>query len=193
MDPLASAGIFATIVGLLCNFKTERSGGNLDNFIEWLREKHHEDVVVAIQRDARLVASLSSILTTNHTELMDRVGRLDEALCAVAAHVGQFSSLARAVRPELGLSEQAVSIVSQLVESEADAIWEMKVYSGGADEYLLMGGVGQRNVQYDEPRFIDDDLNALCDIGFLRLEIGSKGTRKFGVTRAAAAFIKALR
>lgn len=44
MDPLSLAGSFATLVGLLANFKAERSGAELSDFMSWLRESHHEEI-----------------------------------------------------------------------------------------------------------------------------------------------------
>lgn len=193
MDPLTAAGAFATLIGLVCNFKAERSSGSLDAFIVWLQEKHHDDVAAAIQRDANLVESLRALFATNHAELMDRIGRLDEAMSAVAAHVGTFSSVARSLRPNLALSDQAVSILRQLVEAQAKEIWEMKKFTGEPDEYLLMGGIGNGPLKYDEPLFIDDDFQTLCALGLLQPKVSLKGDRFFGVTRAAVAFVAAQR
>lgn len=193
MDPLTAAGAFATLVGLVCNFKAERSSGSLDAFIVWLQEKHHEDIAVAIQRDANLLESLRALFATNHAELIERIGRLDEAMSAVAAHVGTFSSVARSLRPSLELSDQAVSMLRQLVDSQAKEIWEMKKNTGEPDEYLLMGGVGKGPVKYDEPLFIDDDFRTLCALGLLQAKVSPNGTRMFGLTRAAVAFVAAQR
>lgn len=191
MDPVTGAGLFATVVGLMCSFKAERAGGDLAAFMSWLKEKHHEDVEAAIQRNAQLLGALSSLLSTNHEALMNRIARLDAAMCAVASHVGEFSQLARAIRPSLDLSDQAVSILRQLVNSQAKEIWERKRHTGDPDEYILMGVVGGQTIEYDEPRFIEDDFRTLCALGLLQARMGGKGTRIFGVTRAAVAFVEA--
>lgn len=44
MEPLITAGAFATIIGLICNFKNERrsvSENEYDDFVGWLNEKQH--------------------------------------------------------------------------------------------------------------------------------------------------------
>lgn len=44
MDLTSGAGAFATIIGLLFNFKSQRSSGNRDDFILWLKQKQHDDI-----------------------------------------------------------------------------------------------------------------------------------------------------
>ncbi|WP_227817675.1 hypothetical protein [Nitrogeniibacter aestuarii] len=87
------------------------------------------------------------------------------------------------------LSKQAVSILKQLVESGAEYFMEYKVYTGKPDEYPLIGGLGGR-IKYDDRRFIKDDLESLLSAGLVRLEFGSKGSKKYFVTRAAAEFLQ---
>ena len=60
------------------------------------------------------------------------------------------------------------------------------------DEYYLMDG-GSGTITYNEPRFIDDDLDTLVYVGLLTLKTSPKGTRSFYVTRAAAAFVSELK
>ena len=62
--------------------------------------------------------------------------------------------------------------------------------SGEPDEYQLMNGANGK-IKYDEPRFMEDDLNTLVRHGFLNLEIASRGSRRFLVTREAVRFIHA--
>jgi hypothetical protein len=183
MDPLTAATSFATIVGLLSNFKSERSGNQLSDFIEWLKEKRHEDVALSIERNQSLAVQLKSILALNHQELVDRLDSLDSVLASVASHVETFSSLATSVRPSVALSSQSISIIKQFVASGANEMWERKVLGPSGTSYHFIGGSGA--LQIDEPRFVEDDLNTLVEFGILRLDYGSKGTRKFIITRQA--------
>lgn len=183
MDPLTAATSFATIIGLLSNFKSERSGNQLSDFIDWLKEKRHEDVALSIERNQTLAIQLKSILSLNHQELVQRLDSLDTVLASVAAHVETFSSLATSVRPNGVLSDQAISIVKQFAASGANECWERKYLGPEGTSYHFIGGSGE--LQIDEPRFVEDDLNTLVELGILRLDFGSKGTRKFIITRQA--------
>jgi hypothetical protein len=188
VDPFTGAGAFATIIGLLCNFKAERSGKDVNSFIEWLEEKHHEDTARAIECNAALSLQLSSMLGSNHDKLMERLERLDQLLSSIAGQTQEFSGLVSAIHPNSILSDQAVSILRQLVSSGAKFFMEHKVMTGGPDEYILMDG-GNGHIKYDEPQFIEDDLQKLISSNLLQLEHGSKGSRKFIITRAASKLI----
>lgn len=183
MEPLTAATSFATIVGLLSNFKNERSGTQLSDFIEWLKDKRHEDVAFNIEQNQTLSIQIKSILSVNHQELVERLNSLDEVLASVASHIHTFSSLAIAIKPGIALSDQAISIVKQFVESGANECWEQKFFGPEGASYQFIGGDGSLNIS--EPRFIEDDLNTLVELGILRLDYGSKGTRKFIITRQA--------
>ena len=190
MDPLSAATSFATIVGLLSNFKAERSGTQLSDFIEWLKEKRHEDVALDIERNQSLSIQLKSILALNHQQLVDRLDSLDRILASVAAHVETFSSLAISVRPSSVLSNQAIAIVKQLAKSSASEFWEHRTLGRDGPTYHLIGAA--ETLEIKEPRFIEDDLSTLVELGILRLDFGSKGTRKFLITRQAVALANSL-
>lgn len=191
MDPLSAAGAFATIVGLLSNFKVERSGTDLAEFTTWLKERHHEDVVLAIERNSVLANEISNVLTINHAVLVERLLQIDSQISQIALQFEGFGGLVNALNPKAALSEQAISILRQLVESGAECFMEAKDFTGAPDEYLLIGGAGGA-INYDDQRFIKDDLESLVSAGIVRLDFGSKGSRKFLVTRAAAEFITKL-
>ena len=189
MDTLAAAGAFATIVGLLCNFKAERSGNRLDEFLSWLEEKRHEDIAATVRNNQELTEQLSSILAIKHSELVEKLNRLDRLLSSIAGRVEDFSGLAKSIHRESMLSEQAISILKQLVNSGATMFMEMKNHRGDPDEYILVKrGAGQ--IEYHEPQFIEDDLQVLVTSGLLHLSYGEKGTRRFQVTRAASYLAK---
>lgn len=190
MDLLTSATTFATIVGLLSNFKSERSGGELSDFIAWLKQKNHEDVASNIASNKSLVSELSQILATNHDELCEKLSALNDIIAGIASNISLFSALASSTNPESIISDQAVSIIRQLVESGAKEFLEIKVKTGDPDTYTLMGVPGE--IKYNEPRFMEDDLNTLVALGLLRLEFGSRGSRRFQVTRNAVNFVSVL-
>ena len=55
MEPILAATTFATIVGLLCNFKSEHSSSDLSEFIDWLKEKDHTDIATSIEHNQLLL------------------------------------------------------------------------------------------------------------------------------------------
>lgn len=189
MDPLTAAGTFATIAGLLSNFKAERSGTELTEFTKWLKEKHHEGVASAIERNSLLSNELSNILATNHTDIVERLAQLDTRIAQLTCQFDGFGGLESALNPKAELSEQAISILRQLVDSGAEYFMEHKRFTGEPDEYQLIGGTGG-NITYADRRFIKDDLNSLLSANLVRLGFANKGSKKFFVTRAAVEFFR---
>lgn len=187
MDPMTAAASFATIVGLLSNYKSERSGTQLSEFIEWLKEKCHEDVAQSIERNQMLGLQLESVLAVNHQELLERLDTLDRILASVSLHVEIFSPLAGTMRPDSVLSEQAHSIIKQFSDSGSEECWEQKTINSTRYYFIRnRDGTGSGGVlEISEPRFIEDDLNTLLELGIIRVDYGSKGTRKFIITRQA--------
>jgi len=189
MDPLALSGAFATIVGLLANFKAERSGSDLSDFMLWLREQHQEQIAQAISQNKALSAELSALLATKHDELVARISAMNDQISRVASQIDGFSGLVKLFRPAPALSHQAVSVLKQIVESGAKFVMEHKLSTGKPTEFIFIdGAVGE--VQYDEPQFINEDFEALVAMGLLRLEFASKGSRKFISTRTGVEYVK---
>ena len=189
MDPLTAAGTFATIVGLLSNFKAEQSGTELTEFTKWLKERHYEEVATAIERSSTLSKELSKILATNHTDLVERLSQLDSRIAQLASQFEGFGGLVNALNSKAVLSDQAISILKQLVESGAEYFMEHKMFTGEPDEYQLIGGTDGK-ITYADRRLIKDDLESLVSADLVRLEFASKGSKKFFVTRAAVEFFR---
>lgn len=183
MDPFTLAGTFATLVGLLSNFKAERSSAELDEFIEWLREQHQDGLAQSISQNERVQAVLSGILATNHDELVARLRTITDQLSEVAKRVEGFDQLTTLVSVSPGLSSQAKSILRQMAKSTAKFVMEHKMLSG--TEYLLMDG-GTGEIQAQEPQFLSEDFEALVESGHLRVEYTSKGTPRYYLTRVGA-------
>jgi hypothetical protein len=157
VDPLLLAGTFATIVGLLSNFKAERSGAQLSDFIDWLREQHQDSLAQEISHNGKLQAVLSSILSTNHDELVCRLKTITDQLAEIAVRVEGFSQLSSLFASGLPLSPQAKSILVQMAESKARFVIEHKMQSG--TEYLLMDG-GSGQIQATESHFLSEDFES---------------------------------
>jgi hypothetical protein len=108
--------------------------------------------------------------------LMKLLGRVDE-----------FKGLAVAVAPNAQLSDQAVSILRQFVES-GDSELIYKSHDGG--KYYFCTDEGNP-MTVTEPSFISDDLRQLLALGLLNINDRSDATR-YEITRSAARFIAAI-
>lgn len=187
MDPLALSGAFATIVGLLANFRGERSSADLSEFISWLRERHHEQVADAIAQNRALSGELSSLLAKNHQELTSQLTALHEQMTNVALQVEGFAGLASVFLSVPQLSAQAKSVIKQIVQSGARSVMEHELHTGDPTEFIFIGSVAGK-VHYAEPAFINEDLDALVSANLLRVAHTSDGKRTFSPTRAGVEY-----
>ncbi|EIK0775228.1 hypothetical protein R7P74_24360 [Vibrio sp. 2033] len=185
-------GSLATIVGLICNFKSERRASSDDEykeFVEWLDTKRHKSVISEIESNHLLSLSIKSLLNQNHEVVIEKLSGLDSSLIQLASQIDGLKEVANAIDPNTELSDQAISIIKQFTKSEGSVFLEMKMLGGAL--YQIMDGNGGM-LDYDEPRFLDDDLNQLCNLGFLRLDFNRKNERLFRITRATIRYVEQL-
>lgn len=194
MEPLSIATTFATIVSLLATYKSERRTSkqvDYQDFLDWLAQNNNDKAIALLDENREISHSIKETLN-NHSELLDhQLAKLNDAIGIIANKMECFANIVEAVDFKSALSNQAYSIVSQLVESKATYFLEIKIMTrGGGDQYIMVGGGKQETIDYNEPQFIEDDLLSLVEKGFLRLDYGPKGSRMFYVTRAAVALVK---
>jgi len=181
VDPLTLAGSFATVVGLLANFKAERTGVSIDDFMAWVREHHQDAVATSIEQNEKLKQALTVLLSINHQELVSRLHTITTQLNEIASNVEGFGDVARAMGGASPLSEQARQVLRQIAASPAKFVMQHKTMNG--THYLLVDG-DQGEIQASEPRFLEEDFDALVSANFLRVEFTSKGASKYFITRA---------
>lgn len=187
MDPLALSGAFATLVGLLANFKAERSGAALSDFMDWLKDQHQDQIVARIAADRKLTQELEVVLAIKHEDLILKLGSLTEQVSAVASRIDGFAGLASHFTPSSVLSDQAHSILGQLVKSQADYAQECEM--DDRTLYLFVGGAGGE-LAITEPMFLNEDIHALQLAGLLRGEHTPNGANKLVPSRLGYEYIQ---
>jgi len=109
-------------------------------------------------------------------------------LATLLNRVESVSGIANLLQPNFGLSDQAVSILGQLVRSKAKEFGLIKTMSK-INLTLIPGGW----MKVDEERFIEDDLKTLVDLNLLSVRYGSQsGSPFYGITRNALKLIEAI-
>ena len=179
------AGGLAAIVGLVSNFKTEHASGTWPEFATWLRERHREDIAQAIESNAVLLVELQKLLSGNHDQLMQELQQVKAKLDTVLAASPLLSGVQLAISPKPGgeLSEQAISVVKQLLVKPEAYMLEHRTYSSNEPPYVLIAS-GPK-LQVSEAHHLQEDLDALHAAGLVQFEFTSKGSRKYSATRAA--------
>ncbi|MCJ8293256.1 MAG: hypothetical protein MJK15_02510 [Colwellia sp.] len=184
MEAFTAATTFATIVGLLSNFKSERKSSSDDEykeFVSWLDEKRHKSLLDEITSNHLLGLGIKSLLNQNHEVVLQKLSALDETLLVLSSSIGGFKEISNALAPNIELSEQALSIIDQLNSTGGSSFLESKTFDGTS--FLFMDTQGSLEIK--ESRFIEDDLTQLVNLELLLLDFSSKGNRIFRITRLA--------
>lgn len=184
MEALTAATTFASIVGLLSNFKSERKASSDDEykeFVDWLNEKRHKNLLEEITSNHLLGLGIKSLLNQNHEVVLQKLVNLDETLLILSSSISGFKEISNALAPNVELSEQALSIISQLNSTGGSSFIENKGY--GLPSFIFMDTQG--SIEITEQRFIEDDLAQLVNLDLLLLDYNSQGNRVFRITRLA--------
>jgi hypothetical protein len=186
MDPLTVATSFATIVSLIGMYRTEKSGRDAESyedFLAWLRTHRHDQIVEMLSDNQQIGKSTRGLIEAQHDEVKQSLEAINEVVCNIAAQIQATAPLASAMAIESSVSDQAVGILAQLNGHDASTFLESCTLSG--TNYLLLNG-DRGELKVEDERFIEDDLNTLCEYGLLRFDINSQGCRIFHLTRNGA-------
>lgn len=181
------------IVGLLATFYSiKNDNAGLDEFKEWLIETNNEYAIKIIENHHQLQDGLSVMMNANHDENMAQLYQLTDLIGDIANKIESSAKLGSSYKTNPELSEQAISVLRQFVESGSSTIYHMKLNSGrGLPHQYTLNGTGE-NIQYDEPKFIEEDIESLVSKELITKTLGSKGGKTYNITRRAVAFIKTL-
>lgn len=183
------ASAFATIIGLLCNFRSEQHANEeqtTKEFEAWLREKNHSEVLDYILENHKILFGLEKLLSKDSGSINKILSSLNDNMIMFSSKIDGLNDISSAINPALSLSDQSISILKQLYDSGADSFLEHVNMRFGSSYHLINGG----QINYAEPRFIGDDLSTLVELGLLNLKTSSKGTRNFLFTRKANQLIE---
>ncbi|MFX0141150.1 MAG: hypothetical protein ACFFDN_46355 [Candidatus Hodarchaeota archaeon] len=190
MEPITYAGAFSTIVGLICNFRSERKSEkqlDLKDFLNWLSDKHDE-IKNLIEDNINISSGIESILKEERLVFIEKLTKIDNALASISCASGLFGKLATAVKPNSGISDQAINIIRQLHNYHASGLIKLSEEVGKKAIYMKEGGP----IEIDDPRFLYDDLHILVEHDLLRLIVHEGGKQEFKITRNAIRFLETI-
>lgn len=193
MEPTLTT--ISSLTGLLATYLQERESkrtanerATLEEYKEWLRRAEHSEAVTLLQENRDIATAVQGLLSGSHDELLARFDRLESNLVTVLSSIPDWSAVTRALFPNGGLSEQAIDFLRWFDGSRSDKVIEVK---SGAGTLFIHEGRGEKFVP-KEPRFINDDLEMLVQLGFVIPGFTSTGSPKFSITRSGVAFIQQL-
>ena len=190
MDPLTLAFSFSTIVGLICNYRGEKNrqeDENYSDFLLWLSESNHDEIKKLIKGNTEISQGIEKLLLENRDMFLEKLEAIEEITLKISSQIPGFDSLAKAINQNLEISEQAISIISQLNKTGFS-----KMLEAGFDQGTSLIVFGNNlHLTIEEPRFLDDDLNTLVNFGLLLKDYNSSGSAIYSLSRNAVKFIAA--
>ncbi len=190
MDPLSLASSFATIVGLIGQFRGERAGKtqpSLKDFQQWLEESHQNDIKSLLDQHSKMVEGIKIMLSEDRDIFLDKIQSINNALIAYSSHINGFSQIAEAIYPNFGLSDQAISILKQFEYAEASKALDHHTRAGLL--LIFIDGKGG-SIEITEQKFLESDLNQLVNLGLLIHSLNSKGSNLYTITREASNLVR---
>ncbi|MES5815361.1 hypothetical protein [Pseudoxanthomonas sp. Soil82] len=195
MDPLSTTTAFATIISLLADFVAHRGaadGKSFDEFMAWLSEQRHDEIKALLEQSTSTTISIKALLGESQREILDRLQSLDRSMASFAAGFDVYRDLAHAVHPASALSAQAISLLQQFHDSGASKILAIQSLDG-TKSLPIVDGPSDDELKITEPRFLDDDLSTLVELGLLGLDHNGKGERLYSLRRSAVRLVENLR
>ena len=184
MEPMTG---FATIVGLLSAYRQHRTGvtqPDLEDFKEWLEEHSLAQIAGELDRNAALAAQISATLEQGLDGITAQLSRIERNLAAIVGGEPGFSGMADILLPSARLSDQAVALLVAFERSGAGIGIDTSSLSGAS--LLLSGESVNEGFGPPDPRFWEDDLGTLVELGLLRLDLNKSGRRVFRFTRVGS-------
>jgi len=190
MEPLTLASAFTAIVGLISTFKREhKDHQNLDYqlFRNWLETHRHQELLELIVKSQELPTEIDRLLKQDTEIILSKLDVINDILATLLSNVDGLKGITHAVHPSPELSDQALSILRQFVNSGSE---EFGVIRHGLSYILNLTKGGM--ISFHEPKYIQDDLDKLVSLGFLRTRFGNNGNIFYGITRNAFQYIKVI-
>jgi hypothetical protein len=157
--------------------------------LEWLQHHRHEDLKNFIANTAAVRDEVDKLLRADQAKTLEKVNEIGDILLKLLGQTEQFKGLAIAFAPDAQLSEQAILILRQFVDSGKEKL----IYSNFGSQGVLLQVMYGSMVEFYEgqERFIEDDLQSLISLRLVNVEQTSNGYL-LGMTRNAVKFIESL-
>lgn len=180
IDPILASQTFATIVGLICDYKQEHAANQ--TFMLYLEQHRFDEIKNAIAGTHAIQDAVNQLLQEDHAQILAKLNLINDVLTQVLSKVSGFEVLAQQLGTGKTMSPQALTILTIFFRSNAEQI-------ALRDPPQLMLSPRGGCIPINEPRFLKDDLNTLESFGLVRLEY-EDGRPFYSLTRPGAEFAK---
>jgi hypothetical protein len=187
MSPIEASTLLATLVGLICNWKQERSAQATDrfqDFMVWLSHHQFEGLRERIYDSEELQRELSALLQQDLSVLSSKLDLITGAISAVADKIDRIGQVSRALGADTeALSDQAVALIKAFEESGDGRM----VFS--SQQMACVFDPSGRRFSAQEPRFLEADVESLAIFRYVELvDQNGHGDPIYALTRGGSRF-----
>ena len=190
MEPITG---FVSIVGLIAQYSSEVKSKKIKEdtlFQKWLEDNRWTDVIDLLSRDSQTLHAVEELLNDDREMLEQKLTAIEEALLKFSSAVDGFDKISASMKPNLGLSEQALSILIQMEDKQVEALLRSESNQGRV--LSIISGPNPGDLDLPEIRYLDSDLKTLTDLGLLLQDRNGKGQLLFIITREASKLVRKL-
>ncbi len=187
MDPL-SLSTFLTLIGLVTEYLREKryqkdnaKATDLEELKAWLSQKHHDELISAIESNCEISLGLKELLNNNHDDLKNSIHNLTVSIGLIAEHMTGWNRIYKAIPSSEHLSPQAVRILHEINDRKLSGVIYMDM---GAHKFFV-AIEGGPHIEVSDPRFIESDLDTLVKLKLL-LPRNIRGDRGYFITHTGA-------
>ncbi len=168
MSPIEASTIFATLVGLICNWKQERGSvatERFQDFLRWLTNHNFQALRSQIVESTEIEQALHKLLRQDSAILSQKLDLVCRGLSALSDRIEVLAPISHAINAsrEGALSDQAIRILKHFDQTDAERL--ILLDSPQPSKFALMPGTF-----YDvaAPKFLADDIASLEFFGLIR-------------------------
>jgi len=181
-------GALISLVDLICKYiqeKKDQKDRTGQDFLDWLGSQRHQHIINSISRNNALLGAIDDYLKLGYDSISQQLLGIDDMLASLLSRIDGLDNIVQAVKPNCELSEQAISILRQLIESTSESFFIIP--HRGQNLLVLHQGA---YIEITEQKFVKDDLNTLVKLHLLNhLGYNNNGNDIYGITRNAKKLI----
>lgn len=186
MDPLTALATITQLLGLFVQENRTARELNKQQFLAWLDRHRHEELKELICNTHHLSEQVDVILQEGQARILAEIQAVNGTLAQIMSRLHALGSLSHILTPDISLSRFALAALCHFEDSRETNLITLPDGSG-----VQFGNSGA--IQHDEPRFLDDDIDALEACGFISIEARHTGYSVYRLTRQGAVYAKIIK
>jgi len=181
MDPITALATITQLFGLFVQERKGKADLKKQDFVDWLEAHRHDEIKSLISNTYHLSAEFDDILRVDHAQILHELSQVNGTLAQVMSRLTSFGPLATALAPNNTLSNFAIAALCHFEDSKEKNLITLPNGNG-----VQFGNNGV--IEHEDPRFLDDDLDALERCGFIKMTSRHPSYVVYSLTRRGAEY-----